>query len=583
MARRKGDIVLQKELNSQEDWEEFLSREGVLVIDVFQEWSGPCVSLLNNFKKLRNECSDDLLKFAVAKCNNIESLVEYRGRSKPCFLFYTGGELACVVRGARFPLLRDTIISLLAREHQVLNGEAERLVVTDTELSTLPVIPQPFSQKEDAKAEEVPEYTFALIKPDAVRENRVDEILHLMAEEGIEVMVNEKVQLTDETAREFYNHLAEEPFFEEYIEYMTSGPCHALILTKKNKEPGIILEWRDKLGPVTVEEAQENNAESWRAKFGTSGYMNALHGSADQGSVMRELAFFFPKTAKRIGQVERTLAIIRPDAYALYKEDILDKISEAGFVIGLKREIQMDREDVEMFYNQHMEEDYFEALVDEMTSGPVLALGLARKDAVKTWRDILGPTDIAEAVENQPECLRAKCMVPEIDLNLIHGSQNIEQAENEISFFFPEEENIVVIKPDAMDTQDEICEKIEESGFKIISKVEMVLTEGIIEKMYHNKTSEPYYADLVNYLTSGESLVILLSKEDAILGFRELMGPIDPVEAANINPIFFRAQYGKDLLRNAIHGASTLADVMALKPVFGFKTDNGNNEVLRVE
>ncbi|XP_052834459.1 thioredoxin domain-containing protein 6 isoform X2 [Octopus bimaculoides] len=572
MAPRKAEIILQRELETQEDWEDFLSKEGLLVIDVYQEWAGPCTSLVNNFKKLRNELSDDFLRYAVAKADRIESLVLYRGKCKPCFLFFAGGVLVNVIRGAQYPLIRSTIIDELAQEHKVLDGEARRVKIIDKEL---PFVKEPSeSEEEESEVEELPdEVTVAIIKPDAVQDGQVETIIKMMEAEGVEIVANVKKLLTEETAREFYQHLSEEPFYEDYIQFMTSGPCHVLVLKKKNNEKGIVYEWKEKLGPVTVEEAKESAPNSLRAKFGSRGFMNALHGSDSQSSAMRELGFFFPQLSSKLSHrksktIERTLAIIRPDAYILYKDEIIAKIMEAGFKIAFQKEIALCRSDIEEFYSHVVEEDYFEDLVEEMTSGPILALGLAREDAVAKWKEILGPPDKHDAFETAPNSLRAQFVVPETDVNLIHGSDTVADAEKEISFFFPREETVAVIKPEAFGTKGEIMTKIEEAGFKITASKELVLTEDIINKMYRKE--QPYYEDLKRYLMTGPSMFMVLTREDAVYGFRQLLGPVDPLEAKQIDPNLFRAQFGTDIMKNALHASSSSLKVQLLKNiVFG--------------
>ncbi|XP_029657962.2 thioredoxin domain-containing protein 3 homolog isoform X2 [Octopus sinensis] len=580
MARRKAEIILQRELETQEDWEDFLSKEGLLVIDVYQEWAGPCSSLVSNFKKLRNELSDDLLRYAVAKADRIESLVLYRGKCKPCFLFFAGGVLVNVIRGAQYPLIKHTIITELAQEHKVLNGEARRVKIIDKEL---PFIKESSESEEEAETEALlEEVTVAIIKPDAVQDGRVETILEMMEAEGIEIVANEKKLLTDKIARAFYHHLSEEPFYEDYIQFMTSGPCHILVLKKKNKEKGIVCEWKQKLGPLTVEDAKESAPDSWRAKFGSSGYMNALHGSDSQPSAMRELGFFFPRLSRtlphrRSKTIERTLAIIRPDAYTLYKDEIIAKIHEAGFNIALQKEFTLCRSDIEEFYSHVVEEDYFEDLVEEMTSGPLLALGLARENAVVKWKEILGPPDKSDAFETAPHCLRAQFMVPETDVNLLHGSDSVAEAEKELSFFFPHEETVAVIKPEAFDTKEDIMAKIEEAGFKISARKEMVLTEDIINKMY--KKDQSYYEDLKRYLMTGPSMFMVLTREDAVFGFRQLLGPVDPIEAKKIDPYLLRAQFGTDIMQNALHGTSSLMKAQQLKNMV-FGTDTSRDQSL---
>lgn len=77
--------------------------------------------------------------------------------------------------------------------------------------------------------------------------------------------------------------------------------------------------------------------------------------------------------------MERTVAILRPKAYELYKEVILEKIKEAGFLVAIQKEVQLTREQAEEYYSEHQGETYFEELTTVMSSGPLLALLLARQ------------------------------------------------------------------------------------------------------------------------------------------------------------------------------------------------------------
>ncbi|XP_056354275.1 thioredoxin domain-containing protein 6 isoform X1 [Oenanthe melanoleuca] len=121
-------------ITSQELWEEVLCLKGLIVVDVFQAWCGPCKPVVNLFKKIRNEVGSNLLHFAVAEVDSIDALEKYRGQCEPVFLFYTGGELVAVVRGANAPLLQKTILKYLAGERKGLHGR-EPVVVPDRAFS----------------------------------------------------------------------------------------------------------------------------------------------------------------------------------------------------------------------------------------------------------------------------------------------------------------------------------------------------------------------------------------------------------------------------------------------------------------
>ncbi|KAK2188196.1 hypothetical protein NP493_140g00039 [Ridgeia piscesae] len=582
MARRKAEQQLQSELESTEEFEEMLGREGLTVVDVYQEWCGPCRGMVSNFRKLKNELGDSMLHFAVAKADTIDFLEKYRGKCEPCFLFFATGCMVSVVRGANSPLLIKTITEQLAYEHKVLEGSVERKEIKDEKLS-------PAMEEEEEVDSKLPfkngiikkcskwlllqtlvaegttrkGVTVAIIKPDVVADGKVDEIIEEMKKAGIEILEKQERQLTEEEAREFYDHKKDEPFFEDLIKFMTSGPSVALVLTKGETGEGIIEEWRELLGPPSVEEAKESAPDSLRARFGRETYANALHGSDSTETATRELAFFFPqfaaptiasKTKKR--QIQRTLALIRPDALADRKDEILLKIKESGFVVAMQKEVRLSPEQAAEFYKEHEGQPYYQDLVDRMSSGPLLALALARDDAVQGWRDLLGPKEVKIAKEEAPESFRAQFSAEDDVINPIHGSDNPEHAQQELNYFFPMQKTVAVIKPDAYENKDSIMDKIKEAGFNIAARKETELTKEIAEQFYKAQEGSEYFEDLTQHMTSGKTLFMVLTREDAVDGWRSLIGPKDPEEAKTEAPETIRAQFGKDTLANAVHGSA---------------------------
>nr|XP_009688777.1 PREDICTED: thioredoxin domain-containing protein 6 [Struthio camelus australis] len=129
MAAKRKEVVLQININHQELWEEMLCLKGLIVVDAFQAWCGPCKTVVDLFQKIRNEVGSDLLHFAVAEVDSIDALEKYRGKCEPVFLFYARGELVAVVRGANAPLLQKTILERLAAEKEALERGGERAVV----------------------------------------------------------------------------------------------------------------------------------------------------------------------------------------------------------------------------------------------------------------------------------------------------------------------------------------------------------------------------------------------------------------------------------------------------------------------
>lgn len=130
---------------------------------------------------------------------------------------------------------------------------------------------------------------------------------------------------------------------------------------------------------------------------------------------------------------ERTFAIIKPDAVkAGHAGRILSRIEEAGFTLRGMRLAHLSKREAEGFYAVHKERPFFGELTDFMSSGPCVLLCLEAPDAIKKWRDTMGPTDPAKAA---PGTLR-RDFGTSIGNNATHGSDAPETAAFELGYFF---------------------------------------------------------------------------------------------------------------------------------------------------
>ncbi|XP_045535752.1 thioredoxin domain-containing protein 3 homolog [Papilio machaon] len=125
-GKKAAQVQLQADLNNDDDWNKFLQRDGLLVIDVYSEWCGPCLGMVGNLKKIKVELGGDNLHLAVAKSDTIECLKRFRHRSEPTWLFIAAGQLLNVVFGADAPRLARTIEQELRNEELARRGERER-------------------------------------------------------------------------------------------------------------------------------------------------------------------------------------------------------------------------------------------------------------------------------------------------------------------------------------------------------------------------------------------------------------------------------------------------------------------------
>jgi nucleoside-diphosphate kinase len=131
------------------------------------------------------------------------------------------------------------------------------------------------------------DYTFSIIKPNAVRTGKTGPILAMINEGGFEIAAMRMVKLTIPQAESFYAVHKGKPFFEGLIEFMTSGPVVAMILTHENA----VEQFRKLIGATDPAKAEPGTI---RRTFAVSVQMNAVHGSDSVENAIFEANFFFP-------------------------------------------------------------------------------------------------------------------------------------------------------------------------------------------------------------------------------------------------------------------------------------------------
>ena len=135
--------------------------------------------------------------------------------------------------------------------------------------------------------------------------------------------------------------------------------------------------------------------------------------------------------------MEQTLSIIKPDAVAKnVVGKILDRFESAGLRIAATRKMQLSKAEAEAFYAVHAARPFFKDLVKFMISGPVVVTVLEGTNAMQINRDLMGATNPKEAAAGT---IRAD-FAESIDANAVHGSDSVENAINEINFFFAQKE-----------------------------------------------------------------------------------------------------------------------------------------------
>jgi|TARA_B110000444_G_scaffold258931_1_gene301206 nucleoside-diphosphate kinase len=119
------------------------------------------------------------------------------------------------------------------------------------------------------------------------------------------------------------------------------------------------------------------------------------------------------------------------------------------------------------------------------------------------------------------------------------------------------EQTFSIIKPDAVERNldNEIKEIFKNKGFKIIKEKKIQIEKSEAEKFYKVHETKPFYKDLCAYLSSGPIVVMILEKDNAVLGNRELMGATNPKDALDGT---IRKKYGLSIDKNSVHGSDSL-------------------------
>ena len=137
---------------------------------------------------------------------------------------------------------------------------------------------------------------------------------------------------------------------------------------------------------------------------------------------------------------EKTLSIIKPDATRRNLTGLINaKFENAGLKIIAQKRMQLSKSMAEEFYKVHKDRPFFNDLVNFMISAPVVVQVLRGENAVEVNRNVMGATNPVDAEDGTIR----KEFAESIEANSVHGSDSIENAKIEISFFFADIELII--------------------------------------------------------------------------------------------------------------------------------------------
>ena len=130
---------------------------------------------------------------------------------------------------------------------------------------------------------------------------------------------------------------------------------------------------------------------------------------------------------------------------------------------------------------------------------------------------------------------------------------------------------LAIIKPDAFEAgkAGAILAELEKKGFKLIAARVMKMTPAVAGAFYEVHKARPFYGELVEFMSSGYCMPLVLEKDDAVLAYREAIGATDPAEAA---PGTIRKLFAESKGRNAVHGSDSDENA-AREAAFFFSAD----------
>ncbi|XP_061834404.1 nucleoside diphosphate kinase homolog 7 [Nerophis lumbriciformis] len=294
-------------------------------------------------------------------------------------------------------------------------------------------------------------------------------------------------------------------------------------------------------------------------------------------------------TANKLGsKKERTLALLKPDG-VLKIADILEIAKDAGLMVTNAKMTHLTWSQAADLYVEHQSKPFFNSLVHQVSSAPVVALELMGDDAVSIWRKLLGPSDVAAARKEAAHSVRGLFGTDD-GRDVAHGSDSLAAAARELEFFFPtaichgppntalySDCTCCVIKPHAVSEglTGKILNSIAAAGFHISALEMFNVDRANAEEFYEvYKGVVLEYTDMVTELSLGPCMVLEIHGADVAKAFREFCGPADPEIARHLRPTTLRAIYGTDKVKNAVH-CTDLPEDAVLEVQYFFKILDG--------
>lgn len=392
-----------------------------------------------------------------------------------------------------------------------------------------------------------------LLFPGLVLDGKVEEIIDRFEDRYLEVKARKRSFLTRAQAEEYFWHLPHTEV-DVRVDGATAGLSEVVVIEHLD---GDVIE----RAVILLEELQ--------LIYGAGN----MHVSQDTWECLRDTERFFPHLDAM--PVERTLALIKPDALARGKVDrqtledlVEEKVAAAGLIVVAKRKMVLKKCEAETVCEDLRGSPDFDGAVGVLLKEPgVVALCLEGRGAIGKWLLMCGPANSGAARDRAPGSLRAVWGTDGTS-NAVHGSASLSASERELDALFPScaspnpnpsglalQRTLCIVKPDGMPHLQTIRSEIQGAGFTIIRQKQTTLSADRARELYRDHAGKPSFNSIVREATSGPCCLMVLCRLEAVAVWQQLIGPESVKEARRIRPRSLRARLGRDGQRNAVHGS----------------------------
>ncbi|KAJ2857094.1 hypothetical protein GGI22_003607, partial [Coemansia erecta] len=433
--------------------------------------------------------------------------------------------------------------------------------------------------------------TLAIIKPD-VAGNEVDvaRIIRRIVARGYTIKGRIDTTLSRAQAQEFYAEHNGKPFFDSIVEFMTSGPIVALSLDGDD----VIRGWRMMIGPTDPDTARMQAPQSIRAMFGSNSTRNVAHGSDSPKSARRELAFFFfPRILPDMAHKETPVVSAESSRGNGSTAQNGDTVHATDASATAEAEAEPSRPPT----SEKKKKKQKKRRTKRKQTGPSGSGGPAADPLPSSARTATHESDESDE-EKTPESAQppssqvepspaehakkaedhagakpapsAACEDIVTDRVPANGNADSTVVELAVPADSTNERTFGLIKPDAYPRyRKQLIKHIVENGLIVVAQEEIVLDRDTAERIYAGMKEFPVFPRVIDFVTGGPVLALVLEGRNAVANWRNIVGPYHPRTARLEARNSLRAKYGQDAQRNAIHASKDLQEVQcSIKAVF---------------